>query len=110
MNTLLTIFAQAAAEPAGNSYTTFIFIGLMFVVMWLFFIRPQQKKAKEAQKFRENLDKGSRVVTIGGIHGKILDIDDKTVLLQCDSGKIRVEKSAVSATSSVDEQEIATKS
>ncbi|MCB0761682.1 MAG: preprotein translocase subunit YajC [Flavobacteriales bacterium] len=86
-----------------------IFIGLMFVVMYFFFIRPQQKKAKEAQKFREALTKGARVVTIGGIHGKILDIDDKTVLLQCDSGKLRVEKSAVSATSSVEEQEIAAK-
>ena len=105
---LLTILAQDGA-PAGGGWSSMIFIGLMFVVMYFFFIRPQQKKAKEAQKFREALTKGARVVTIGGIHGKILDIDDKTVLLQCDSGKLRVEKSAVSATSSVEEQEIAAK-
>ena len=88
----------------------FLMLGAMFLIMWLFFIRPQQKKAKEAQKFRDQLAKGDRVVTIGGLHGKILDISEKTVLLQCESSKLRVDKSAVSADNSPSEQEVAAKS
>lgn len=75
---------------------TIIMFGLMFVVFYFFMIRPQQKKAKEARKFRENLQKGARVVTIGGIHGKVLEVNDKTVLVEVDSNvKLRFEKSAI---------------
>jgi preprotein translocase subunit YajC len=69
---------------------------LIFFVFWFFMIRPQAKKQKELKKFRESLSKGDKVVTIGGIHGKILEISDTTVLLSCESSsKIRVEKSAL---------------
>lgn len=107
MNT--AIILQAAGGEQGGGYSFFIMMGILFVVMYFFMIRPQAKKAKEAKKFRENLAVGSKVVTIGGIHGKVLDINDRTVLLQVDSGKIRVEKSAVSADSSANEQEITAK-
>jgi preprotein translocase subunit YajC len=61
------------------------------------------KKQKELKKFRENLQVGDKIVTIGGIHGKILEVSDTTVLLSCESStKLRVEKSAVSQ--SFDEQ------
>ena len=73
-------------------------IVLIFVVFWLFFIRPQNKKQKEEQKFREALQKGDDVVTIGGIHGKIVDVKETTVLISIDSNvKIEVEKSAIVA-------------
>ena len=84
----------------------FIMMGLLFVVMYFFMIRPQQKKAKQAAKFREELAKGDKVITIGGIHGKILDINDRTILIQCEGGKLLVEKSAVSADSAANEQEV----
>ena len=70
---------------------------LMIVVVFYFFmIRPQQKKQKEQKNFRANLAPGDKVVTIGGIHGKILEVTDSTVLIQSEGTKLRLEKSAVS--------------
>ena len=92
--------AQTAPAPAAGAPTAgwegLIFpIGLL-VVLYFFMIRPQQKKAKEARKFRESLQKGSKVVTIGGIHGKVVEVNDTTVLLEVDSNvKLRFEKSAI---------------
>lgn len=72
---------------------------LMIVVVFYFFmIRPQQKKQKEQKNFRANLAIGDKVVTIGGIHGKILEVADSTVLLNCDGSKIRFAKSAIAQT------------
>ena len=72
---------------------------LMIVVVFYFFmIRPQQKKQKEQKNFRANLAIGDKVVTIGGIHGKILEVSDATVLLNCDGSKIRFAKSAIAQT------------
>jgi preprotein translocase subunit YajC len=68
----------------------------MLVVFYFFLIRPQQKKQKELKSFRENLKQGDKVVTIGGIHGKILEITDTTVLINSEGTKLRIEKSAVS--------------
>ncbi len=74
-----------------------VFMGAMFVVMYFFFIRPQQKQAKEAKAFQEGIEKGARVVTTGGIHGKIIKADETTVLLEIDNNtKIRIEKSGIS--------------
>lgn len=73
-----------------------IMLVLIVVVFYFFMIRPQMKKQKELKKFRENLKKGDKVVTIGGIHGKILEISDATILLDSDGSKIRFDKSAIS--------------
>ena len=62
-------------------------------------IRPQMKKQKELKKFREALAKGDHIVTLGGIHGKILEVTDTTVLVQSDNTKLRFDKSAISQTS-----------
>ncbi len=72
---------------------------LVLVVFYFFMIRPQQKKQKELKKFRENLTVGDKVLTIGGVHGKILEVTDTTVLINSEGSKIRFEKSAVSQTS-----------
>lgn len=72
-------------------------IVLMIGVFYSFMIRPQMKKQKELKKFREGLKAGDKVVTIGGIHGKILEISDATVLIQSEVTKLRLEKSAVSS-------------
>ncbi len=76
-------------------------MGLLMVVFYFFMIRPQQQKAKKARQFREALVKGTRVVTIGGIHGKVVEVNDTTVLLDVDNNvKLRFEKSAISMDSS----------
>ena len=73
-----------------------IMLILIFVVMWLFMIRPQRKQQKELQKFREGLKKGDKVVTIGGIYGTVVEVKEKTLLLEVDSNvKIRVDKNSV---------------
>ena len=74
-----------------------IMIVLMIGVFYFFIIRPQMKKQKELKKFREGLKAGDKIVTIGGIHGKILEIADTTVLIQSEGTKLRLEKSAVSS-------------
>lgn len=90
----LSIFLQAAGQGGGSSFI--IMMVLMFVVFYFFMIRPQQKKAKDARKFRDNLQKGARVVTIGGLHGKVVEVSDKTVLLEAADGvRLRYEKSAI---------------
>jgi preprotein translocase subunit YajC len=73
-----------------------IMLGLILAVFYFFMIRPQMKKQKELKKFREELAPGDKVVTIGGVHGKILEVSDSTFLLSIESGKMRVDKSAVS--------------
>ncbi|MDX9890975.1 MAG: preprotein translocase subunit YajC [Bacteroidales bacterium] len=94
----ILLFAQPAAEGAkgGSSYTMLIFLGLMILVFYLFMIRPQQKKQKQVQQFRENLKKGDKIVTIGGIHGKITDVQESTFTIEVsDNVKVTIEKAAV---------------
>ena len=83
----------------GNGMSSLIMLGLMVLVFWFFMIRPQMKKQKELKKFRDGLAKGDHIVTIGGIHGKILEIADSTVLVQSEGSKIRLDKSAISQSS-----------
>ena len=78
-----------------GSLMNILFIGLMFFVFYFFMIRPQMKKQKELKKFRDGLAKGDHVVSIGGIHGKVLEITDATVLIESEKTKIRLDKSAV---------------
>lgn len=80
---------------AGNSMSSLIMIVAMIAIFYLFMIRPQAKKQKELKKFREAMKPGDKVVTIGGVHGKILEIAESTVLISSDGTKIRVDKSAI---------------
>jgi len=81
-----------------GSLTNILFIGLMFFVFYFFMIRPQMKKQKELKKFREGLAKGDHIVSIGGIHGRILEVTDTTVLIESEKTKIRLDKTAVNQT------------
>lgn len=74
-----------------------LFMGGMLLVMWLFFIRPQAKQAKLAKEFQASIEKGARVVTTGGIHGKVIKTDETTALVEIDNNvKMRIEKSGIS--------------
>ncbi len=69
---------------------------LMFLIMWLFMIRPQRKQQKELEKFRSELKKGEKVITAGGIYGTIAEIEERTVLLKVDGEvKLRVDKTSI---------------
>ena len=93
----LEVAGQAAQEPTGmQKYSSLIFIVLLVVVFWLFFIRPQSKRAKAEQKFRDSLQKGDKVVTIGGFHGKITEVKENTVMISIAPGmEAEVEKTAL---------------
>ena len=91
--TLITIFLQA--ESSGNPL---IFFVLVFGVFWFFMIRPQVKKQKQERKFREEMKKGDKVVTTGGLHGKVVEISEKTVKIDVSNGMVlKFEKTCVSA-------------
>ncbi|MDA9066475.1 preprotein translocase subunit YajC [Flavobacteriales bacterium] len=88
-----TILLQAAG---GGGYQMIIMLALMFGVFYFFMIRPQMKKQKELKSFREALEKGAQIVTIGGIHGKVHSIQETTVNIKIEDGTlIKVEKSAL---------------
>lgn len=85
-------------KGTGGGLGPLIFLPLMILVFWLFFIRPQAKKAKNQKSFVDNLQRGDKVVTIAGIHGTINKInDDGTINLETSPGSyIKIEKSAIS--------------
>ena len=79
-----------------QKYGSLFFIILLIVVFWLFFIRPQSKKAKEEQKYRDSLQKGDKVVTIGGLHGKVVEVKETTVVISLSPNtEVEIEKSAL---------------
>lgn len=76
---------------------SFLPIILLFLVMYLFLIRPQMKKAKQEKQFAAQLKKGDKVITTGGLHGKVLELyDDGTCVIESGAGKMKFERSAIS--------------
>lgn len=100
MNILFVMLQQGAPSGAGGS--GLIMIILLFVVMWLLMIRPQNKKAKEEAKMREQLKKGDRVLFSGGIYGKVHSVEATTVDVEISNGVIvTVEKSFIQALANI---------
>jgi len=97
LNTLFLLMAPASTEnPKGGFPTTLIMILLLIVIFYFFMIRPQSKKQKKIQQYRESLKRGDKIVTIGGIHAKIADIQEDTFIIEVEDGtKLRIEKAAV---------------
>ena len=69
---------------------------LMFVVIYFFMIRPQQKRAKNEKEFESTLKVGDKIITKSGLHGKISELADATVVVETMSGKLKMERSAIS--------------
>jgi preprotein translocase subunit YajC len=94
--TQLVVLLQAGASGGGSFQL--ILLGGMILVFWLFMIRPQQKKAKMAKKFQEEMQKGDKIVTIAGIHGTVNKInEDGTIQIETSPGSyLKIEKSAIS--------------
>jgi preprotein translocase subunit YajC len=94
--TSLVIFLQASG--GGGGYLQLVLLVGMILVFWLFMIRPQAKKAKQAKTFQENLQKGDKIVTIAGIHGRVNKMnEDGTIDLETSPGSyMKIEKSAIS--------------
>ena len=100
----ILLMAQQGAE--GGGIETLLMFGAIFVVFYFFMIRPQMKKQKEQKKFRESLEKGTKVVTIGGVHGKIAEVKENTVIIEVEGGnRLKIEKSAIAKEFSAEEME-----
>ena len=84
-------------QTAGTGMSSLIMFGMIFAVMYFFMIRPQIKKQKKEREYRLALKKGDKVVTIGGIHGKINDVKEDTFIVEVMGGNtLKIEKTAVS--------------
>ena len=86
------------AGSGTSALPQMLLLGGMIVVFWLFMIRPQAKKAKMAKQFQENLNKGDKIVTIAGIHGKVNKMnEDGTIEMETNPGSyLKIERSAIS--------------
>ncbi len=94
----LTVFLMAPAQGGQqpNPYGSLIMLVLIIVIFYFFMIRPQMKKQKEVRKFRDSLQKGDRVLTVGGIYGKIVEVKDTIVMLEIANGvQIKVDKAGL---------------
>lgn len=79
-----------------EQYGNIFLFGAMFVVMYFFMIRPQQKRAKAEKEFETSLKVGDKVITKSGLHGRIAELGERTVVLETMSGKLKMERSAIS--------------
>lgn len=95
MNNLYIILQAAGGKSGGFDFM--IMMGLMLVVMYFFMIRPQQKKVKSQKLFIEGLKKGDLVITTGGIHGKVVNMDGTVLVIESEGTRLKIEKSAVSS-------------
>ena len=76
--------------------TQFLPFILMFVVIYFFMIRPQQKKIKQEKEFESGLKVGDKIITKSGLHGKVSELAETTVIVETMSGKLKMERSAIS--------------
>lgn len=98
MTMLFTILQGAPAQGGFAQYSGLIMIAVLFLIMWLFMIRPQNKKQKELRKFRDALAPGQDVVTVGGLHGTVRSVNEKenTITLEVATGvKLVFDRTAI---------------
>jgi preprotein translocase subunit YajC len=109
MNLLSILLAGMGSQEGGGSSVIIFWIAIL-AVFYFFMIRPQQKKQKKAKEFRSSLAKGQMIVTIGGIHGRIADVQENVVIIDIEKGsKLKVDKAAISYEAAASEQEMAAK-
>ena len=91
---LQALFLQEQAQ--GGQYQFFIMMGLLIVVFYFFMIRPQQKRQKQLRQYREALKKGDKVITTGGIYGKVSEVKETYINVEIANGVvIKIDKSAI---------------
>ncbi len=96
MESLLAMATPPSGGGGGSLISTIIMFGAIFLIFYFMIIRPQQKRAKEREKMLSNMQKGDKIVTSSGLHGTIVHIDEKTVLLQVtENVKLKYERSAI---------------
>ena len=105
MNTMFILLE--AAQPQGGGMSFLIMMAVIFAIMWFFMIRPQQKKQKEIQNFRNSITVGSQVVTAGGLYGTVKAVDDTDNTLMIEIARdvrVKVDRNSVFATAPVNDK------
>ena len=93
---ILQAEGAAGQGAAGGNWSFLLMLALMFLVMYLFMIRPQRKQQKALEEMRNSLKKGDKVVTAGGIYGSVAEVDERTVLVKVDGDvKLRIDKTSI---------------
>lgn len=95
--TQILLMTPQEGQSGGSGWQTLIMFGLIAVVFYFFFIRPQSKRNKELKRFRENLKKGDKVITAGGIHGKIIEVNETTVIIESEGTRLKIEKASIAS-------------
>ena len=99
MNTLYNLIGMTPPAGGGSSMiSTLVMFSLIIGIFYFMILRPQQKRQKERQKLLESIQKGDKVITVGGMHGSVIGLEDKIVLVQvADNVKLKFEKTAISS-------------
>lgn len=94
---LINVLLMAPSQGGGGAgWSNMIMILLVIAIFYFFMIRPQSQRTKKEKQFRESLQKGQKIITIGGIHGKIIEVKESTVILEVSNDmRIEIEKSSV---------------
>jgi len=96
-NQVLAMGQPQAGQGGGEIYSTLIMFALIIGIFYFMIIRPQQKRQKEREALLSQVKKGDKVITAGGVHGKVVAIEDKTLLLEiADNVKIKIERNSIS--------------
>ncbi|MDD8019195.1 MAG: preprotein translocase subunit YajC [Bacteroidota bacterium] len=96
LHSLIAMAPAQQGQGGGEIYSTIIMFGLIIAIFYFMIIRPQQKRAKEREQLLSTIKKGDKVVTAGGVHGKIISVEEKTVLLEiADNVKVKMERSSI---------------
>ncbi len=97
MNIYYLVAMTPQGQGGGGMFSTLVMFGLIIFIFYFMILRPQQNRQKERQKMLEAVKKGDKVVTVGGLHGTVIGLEDKTVLVQiADNVKVKFDKSAIS--------------
>ena len=103
MEITLNIFHFIAMAPQGQGqggglFGTLIMFALIILIFYFMILRPQQKRQKERDKMLSSVEKGDKIISVGGVHGTVVGLEEKTLLVQiADNVKVKLEKSAISA-------------
>jgi len=110
---LSLIIAMAPAQQGqggGEIYSTLIMFALIIGIFYLMIIRPQQKRQKEREALLGQIKKGDKIITAGGIHGEVVGVDEKTLLIEiADKIKVKIERNSISVVNKQGEVESMTK-
>jgi preprotein translocase subunit YajC len=109
-HSILAMAPPQQGQGGGEIYSTLIMFGLIIGIFYFMIIRPQQKRQKEREALLGQIKKGDKIITAGGIHGEIVGIDEKTVLVEiADKVKVKLERNSISVVNKMGEVESITK-